>query len=83
MNDTTTKEQNMIDRSQTMQNLSNIELAPIPNEGVLLGWLRQMLLIREFEVRTMQAYQNRLIGGFCHIYIGQEAIAVGFSRSSE
>ncbi len=51
--------------------------APIPEKGVLLGWLRQMLLIREFEVRTMQSYQNRLIGGFCHIYIGQEAIAVG------
>ena len=51
--------------------------APIPQKGVLLGWLEQMLLIREFEVRTMQAYQNRLIGGFCHIYIGQEAIAVG------
>ncbi|MBT5408689.1 MAG: pyruvate dehydrogenase (acetyl-transferring) E1 component subunit alpha [Phycisphaerae bacterium] len=57
--------------------MSKIELAPVPNEGVLLGWLRQMLLIREFEVRTMQAYQNRLIGGFCHIYIGQEAVAVG------
>lgn len=50
--------------------------ALIPEQGVLLGWLRQMLLIREFEVRTMQAYQNRMIGGFCHIYIGQEAIAV-------
>jgi pyruvate dehydrogenase E1 component alpha subunit len=49
----------------------------IPEKGVLLGWLRQMLLIREFEVRTMQAYQNRLVGGFCHIYIGQEAVAVG------
>jgi pyruvate dehydrogenase E1 component alpha subunit len=36
-----------------------------------------MLLIREFEVRTMQAYQNRKIGGFCHVYIGQEAVAVG------
>jgi pyruvate dehydrogenase E1 component alpha subunit len=40
-------------------------------------WLRDMLLIREFEVRTMQAYQNRKIGGFCHVYIGQEAVAVG------
>ena len=49
----------------------------LPNKAILLGWLRQMLLIREFEVRTMQAYQNRLIGGFCHIYIGQEAVAVG------
>ena len=43
----------------------------------LLGWLDDMLLIREFEVRTMQAYQQRKIGGFCHIYIGQEAVAVG------
>ncbi|MCH2161313.1 MAG: thiamine pyrophosphate-dependent enzyme, partial [Phycisphaerales bacterium] len=43
----------------------------------LKGWLHEMLLIREFEVRTMQAYQERKIGGFCHIYIGQEAVAVG------
>lgn len=43
----------------------------------LREWLRQMLLIREFEVRTMQAYQDKKIGGFCHIYIGQEAVAVG------
>ena len=42
-----------------------------------LEWLREMMLIREFEVRTMQAYQDRKIGGFCHVYIGQEAVAVG------
>lgn len=54
-----------------------LEKAPLPESGILAGWLRQMLLIREFEVRTMQAYQNRLIGGFCHVYIGQEAVAVG------
>ena len=42
-----------------------------------LKWLRDMMLIREFEVRTMQAYQDRKIGGFCHVYIGQEAVAVG------
>tara|TARA_B100001750_G_C15489278_1_gene590222 strand:- start:797 stop:1900 length:1104 start_codon:yes stop_codon:yes gene_type:complete len=53
------------------------EKASLPHSTVLLSWLRQMLLIREFEVRTMQAYQNRQIGGFCHIYIGQEAVAVG------
>ncbi len=40
-------------------------------------WLRDMLLIREFEVRTMQSYQDKKIGGFCHIYSGQEAVAVG------
>jgi pyruvate dehydrogenase E1 component alpha subunit len=43
----------------------------------LKKWLRDMLLIREFEVRCMQAYQNKKIGGFCHVYIGQEAVAVG------
>lgn len=40
-------------------------------------WLRDMLMIREFENRCMQQYQDKKIGGFCHIYIGQEAIAVG------
>jgi len=48
-----------------------------------VSWLRDMMLIREFEIRTMQAYQNRLIGGFCHVYIGQEAVAVGCTASVE
>lgn len=42
-----------------------------------LQWLRDMHLIREFEVRCMQSYQEKKIGGFCHVYIGQEAVAVG------
>ena len=46
MNETTTTEQIMSEGPQAMRNLSKIELAPVPNEGVLLGWLRQMLLIR-------------------------------------
>ena len=46
-------------------------------DPVLVGWLRQMLLIREFENRTAQAYQQAKIGGFCHLYTGQEAAAVG------
>ncbi len=50
--------------------------AQLPEE-TLRRWLRDMLLIREFEVRSMQAYQNKKIGGFLHIYIGQEAVAVG------
>ena len=48
-----------------------------PDAEMLRSWLRDMLLIREFEVRCMQAYQNKKIGGFCHVYIGQEAVAVG------
>jgi pyruvate dehydrogenase E1 component alpha subunit len=50
--------------------------AKLPDR-TLRKWLRDMLLIRELEVRSMQAYQNRKIGGFLHIYIGQEAVAVG------
>jgi pyruvate dehydrogenase E1 component alpha subunit len=46
-------------------------------DATLIEWLRQMLLIREFEVRCAQAYQQAKIGGFCHLYIGQEACAVG------
>ncbi len=49
----------------------------LPDGPTLLAWLRQMLLIRETEIRCMQAYQNRLIGGFCHVYVGEEAVAVG------
>ncbi|MEE2912346.1 MAG: pyruvate dehydrogenase (acetyl-transferring) E1 component subunit alpha [Planctomycetota bacterium] len=64
-------------QDKTPQKLRDCLPATLPEKAILLGWLRQMLLIREFEVRTMQAYQNRLIGGFCHIYIGQEAVAVG------
>lgn len=48
-----------------------------PTTEQKLRWLRSMQLIREFENRTMQAYQQAKIGGFCHIYTGQEACAVG------
>jgi pyruvate dehydrogenase E1 component alpha subunit len=40
-----------------------------------------MLLIREFENRCAQSYQQAKIGGFCHLYIGQEALAVGTINS--
>lgn len=40
-------------------------------------WLRQMVLIRRFEEKAGEAYSLGKIGGFCHLYIGQEAVAVG------
>jgi pyruvate dehydrogenase E1 component alpha subunit len=43
----------------------------------LLKFYRDMLLVRRFEERAGQLYGMGLIGGFCHLYIGQEAIAVG------
>jgi len=42
-----------------------------------LRMLRQMLAIRRFEEKAAEAYALGKIGGFCHLYIGQEAVAVG------
>ena len=42
-----------------------------------LRMLRQMLLIRRFEEKAAEAYALGKIGGFCHLYIGQEAVGVG------
>lgn len=47
------------------------------NTEALLTMLRQMMDIRRFEERAAQSYQQAKIGGFCHLYIGQEATAVG------
>src|SRR5215211_8018266 len=49
----------------------------------LLGFYKQMLLIRRFEERAGQLYGLGLIGGFCHLYIGQEAVAVGLQSALE
>src|SRR3569623_427917 len=42
-----------------------------------------MLLIRRFEEKAGQLYGMGLIGGFCHLYIGQEAVVVGMQAASE
>ena len=47
------------------------------NKEQELAALRQMLLIRRFEEKAGQMYGMGLIGGFCHLYIGQEAVVVG------
>jgi pyruvate dehydrogenase E1 component alpha subunit len=47
------------------------------NAKQLNAFLREMLLIRRFEEKSAQMYGLRKIGGFCHLYIGQEASAVG------
>ena len=48
----------------------------------LLGFYEQMLLIRRFEERAGQLYGLGLIGGFCHLYIGQEAVAIGLQSAA-
>ena len=47
----------------------------------LLKFYRDMLLIRRFEERAGQMYGMGLIGGFCHLYIGQEAVVVGMQSA--
>lgn len=47
------------------------------DRDLLLKLMREMLLIRRFEEKAGQLYGLRKIGGFCHLYTGQEAVAVG------
>jgi pyruvate dehydrogenase E1 component subunit alpha len=47
----------------------------------LLAFYRDMMLIRRFEERAGQLYGMGLIGGFCHLYIGQEAVVVGMQAA--
>ena len=47
----------------------------------LLDFYKQMLLIRRFEEKAGQLYGLGFIGGFCHLYIGQEAVAVGLQSA--
>ena len=49
----------------------------------LLEFYRTMLLIRRFEEKAGQLYGMGLIGGFCHLYIGQEAVVVGLEAAAK
>ncbi|HMG48430.1 MAG TPA: pyruvate dehydrogenase (acetyl-transferring) E1 component subunit alpha [Allosphingosinicella sp.] len=68
--------------------IPNRERPPQPkryqaSKDELLDFYKQMLLIRRFEERAGQLYGLGLIGGFCHLYIGQEAVAVGLQSALE
>ncbi len=56
---------------------------PNVSKQELLGFYREMLLIRRFEEKAGQLYGMGLIGGFCHLYIGQEAVVVGLEAAAE
>jgi pyruvate dehydrogenase E1 component alpha subunit len=67
-------------------NVKSIKNAP-PSVGALtreeeLQAYRDMLLIRRFEEKAGQLYGMGLIGGFCHLYIGQEAVVVGMQMAT-
>jgi len=51
------------------------------NKAEILEYYRQMLLIRRFEEKAGQLYGMGLIAGFCHLYIGQEAVVTGMKAA--
>ncbi len=55
----------------------NPRMAEFLGDGDALSLYRAMLLIRRFEEKAGQLFGMGLIGGFCHLYIGQEAVVVG------
>ncbi len=55
---------------------------PQVNQPELMGAYRTMLLIRRFEEKAGQLYGMGLIGGFCHLYIGQEAVVTGMQMAA-
>ena len=64
-------------KPKTATPVENASRATSPDADTQRSWLRQMLLIRRFEEKAGEAYSLGKIGGFCHLYIGQEAVAVG------
>ncbi|MBS1568183.1 MAG: pyruvate dehydrogenase (acetyl-transferring) E1 component subunit alpha [Bacteroidetes bacterium] len=59
------------------------EQAGVPAFGkdTYLRWYKEMLLMRRFEEKTGQLYTQQKFGGFCHLYIGQEAVLAGLSTA--
>ena len=57
--------------------------AGLPSTEKLLAMYREMLLIRRFEEKAGQLYGMGLIGGFCHLYIGQEAVVTGITAAAQ
>ena len=53
----------------------------VPSTEQLLTMYKKMLLARRFEEKAGQAYGLKKIQGFCHLYIGQEAVVVGINEA--
>jgi len=65
-----------------LQALPDKSSLPAPNAEELTHLYREMLLIRRVEELAAKAYTQRKILGFCHLYIGQESVAVGAAVST-
>lgn len=65
---------------RTARSRPSAKLPATPVE--LMTYYREMLMIRRFEEKAGQLYGMGLIGGFCHLYIGQEAVVVGMQAAA-
>ena len=65
----------------TRTNKSSRSAASEPSSDTQIQFYEDMLKIRRFEERAGQLYGMGLIGGFCHLYIGQEAVVVGLQAN--
>ncbi|MCO4825502.1 MAG: pyruvate dehydrogenase (acetyl-transferring) E1 component subunit alpha, partial [Amylibacter sp.] len=65
--------------------MATAKKAKTPNVSAeeLMTHYREMLMIRRFEEKAGQLYGMGLIGGFCHLYIGQEAVVVGLEAAAK
>ena len=66
-----------LDAKRTSRSKTPRKTKPLPTPEQMLEYYKQMLVIRRFEEKAGQLYGMGLIGGFCHLYIGQEAVVVG------
>ena len=74
--------QDRLRRSKAQRN-DPLPTSPQFDKDQDLDAYREMLLIRRFEEKAGQMYGMGLIGGFCHLYIGQEAVVVGMQMATK
>jgi pyruvate dehydrogenase E1 component alpha subunit len=67
--------------SAKMKTKENASVLKLPSNDAVLKMYYDMLLIRRFEEKAGQLYGMGLIGGFCHLYIGQEAVVIGIQSA--
>ncbi|MEP2493979.1 MAG: thiamine pyrophosphate-dependent enzyme, partial [Parasphingorhabdus sp.] len=70
-------------KAKSVVNSTGEFTAPVysATKAEMMDFYEQMLLIRRFEEKAGQLYGLGLIGGFCHLYIGQEAVVTGLQSA--
>ena len=74
-------QKNATGRQSSVKIVPSSSAGEAPDKALLLGMYGDMLLYRRFEERVLLAYTKRKFSGFCHVYIGQEAVGVGIQKN--